>query len=313
MKYYTDETMQQIIHELQVELLKSEPDALISFQVINPDILSSAYAGKRITLEGRDYIYRGYKAWVDLAQLLFCKMRTPKVVSDSIVELSFTKLNRDDSFHTTQVEDISEKYGTESHFSEILKSEEPAFAFAYLKALEAVKIGERLRVLNLGINTGDEFETIKKMLGIETFSKIDFTGIDHSQSAINMAKDRFPTGNMHFFAHDINQIDELKLEKFDLIVSIGTLQSPSINFKPFFSSLVQNYLSRDGAVILGFPNCRWIDGEMVYGAKAPNYAYSEMSIVIKDIYYCKKYLQQHKFRVTVTGKDYLFLTATSIR
>ncbi|MGE4473070.1 MAG: methyltransferase, partial [Sulfuricurvum sp.] len=32
----------------------------------------------------------------------------------------------------------------------------------------------------------------------------------------------------------------------------------------------------------------------------------------KDIYYCKKYLQQKKFRVTLTGKDYLFLTATKI-
>lgn len=313
MKHYTDETMQEIITELKSELLSSEIDDVISFEVINPDISSSSYAGKRIAVDGKAYIYRGYKAWVDLAQLLFCKILTPKIINESIIQLTFKKLNRDDSFHDTKVDDAREKYGVDSHFSEISKSEEPAFAFAYLKALEAVKVGQRLRVLNLGINTGNEFETIQEMLGNETFSKIDFTGIDHSQSAIAEAKERFSTDNMHFFAHDINDMDELKLEKFDLIISIGTLQSPSINFKPFFSSLVQKYLSRDGAVILGFPNCRWIDGEMVYGAKAPNYSYSEMSIVIKDIYYCKKYLQQHKFRVTITGKDYLFLTATSIR
>ena len=313
MKYYTDESMQTIIKELQSKLLELKEDSVISFRVINPDIVSSTYAGNIVTIEGKDYLYRGYKAWVDLAQLLFCKMLTPIVVTESIIELHFVKLNYNTSFHQSTLEDKREKYGVESHFSSIVKSEEPAFMMAYLKALEAVKVSTRKRVLNLGINRGDEFEAIEKMMEPSCFTQIDFTGIDHSKSAIDFAKKRFPNENMHFFDHDINHIDELNLEKFDLIVSIGTLQSPSINFKPFFGSLVQNYLNRDGAIILGFPNCRWIDGEMVYGAKAPNYSYSEMSIVIKDIYYCKKYLQQHKFRVTITGKDYLFLTATSIR
>jgi hypothetical protein len=77
--------------------------------------------------------------------------------------------------------------------------------------------------------------------------------------------------------------------------------------------IVQNYLKKDGSMILGFPNCRWIDGEMVYGAKAKNYSFSEMSLLYKDVIFCKKYLQQKKFRVTITGKDYIFLTATSIR
>ena len=78
-------------------------------------------------------------------------------------------------------------------------------------------------------------------------------------------------------------------------------------------SLIQNQLEKQGAIILGFPNCRWIDGDMVYGAKAPNYNFSEMSILYNDVIFCKKYLQQKKFRVTITGKDYIFLTGTSIR
>jgi len=100
--------------------------------------------------------------------------------------------------------------------------------------------------------------------------------------------------------------------KFDVIISIGTLQSSTINFKPFFMDLVQNYLEKNSAIILGFPNSRWIGGEMVYGAKAPNYVMSEMSLVLNDIIFAKKYLQQHKYRVTITGKEYLFLTATKI-
>jgi hypothetical protein len=76
--------------------------------------------------------------------------------------------------------------------------------------------------------------------------------------------------------------------------------------------VVQNRLKRDGAMILGFPNCRWIDGEMIYGAMMKNYSFSEMSNLYKDVNFAKKYLQQKKFRVTITGKDYIFVTATSI-
>jgi hypothetical protein len=310
MKHYSMQTMQSIINDLQEELLSSDK---VSFEVLNPDIITSTYAGTSVHVNELDYTYRGYKAWVDLAQLLFCKMKTPQLISEEIVKITFEKLDLKDSFHTKEVEKVSEKYGVSSSFSKIHKSEEPAFIYTYAQALKAVKVDQKKRVLNLGVNSGDEFETISELVGQEKFDEIDFTGIDHSQSAIQEAKRRFQGDNMNFYAHDINEIDSLDLEHFDLIISIGTLQSPSINFKPFFMSLVQNYLTRDGAIILGFPNCRWIDGEMVYGAKAPNYSYSEMSIVIKDIQYCKKYLQQKKFRVTITGKDYLFLTATSIR
>jgi hypothetical protein len=137
-------------------------------------------------------------------------------------------------------------------------------------------------------------------------------GVDHSKSAIHYAKSCFPEENVTLYAHDINDLERLKLGKFDLLISIGTLQSPGINFKPFLMSLVQNYLEKDAALILGFPNSRWIGGEMIYGAKAPNYAMSEMSLLFNDVIFCKKYLQQHKYRVTLTGKQYIFLTATKI-
>ena len=77
-------------------------------------------------------------------------------------------------------------------------------------------------------------------------------------------------------------------------------------------SLVQKYLTPNGAFILGFPNSRWIDNELIYGAKAPNYPYSEMSLLFNDVIFAKKYLQQKKFRVTITGREYIFLTATKI-
>jgi len=305
---FTTQTMQEILPLLQNSLHSHDS---ISFSVLNPD-LSHGYAGKLVEVDGKKYLYRGYKAWVDLSELLLCKMLTPKEEGSALVTLSFEKLEREDSFHIDSKSIKEEKYGVSSHFFEIHKMEEPAFFYYYHQALQNVKIATRKRILNLGINRGDEFQVIKNLLDIKEYENSTFVGIDHSKSAIAYAKEKFKENNVQFYAEDINEIDKLNLGKFDLLISIGTLQSPSINFKPFFMSLVQNVLEKEGAIILGFPNSRWIAGELIYGAKAPNYAMSEMSLLFNDVIFCKKYLQQHKYRVTLTGKQYLFLTATKI-
>jgi len=305
MIHFTQQTMQTILTQLQNALLKEES---ITFTILNPD-LHDTYAGNTVTIEGKCYLHRSYKAWLDLAELLMCKILTPEKVTEHLVQLTFVKLGTD-SFHTETKD--SEKYGIQSHFSQIHKMEEPAFFFYYVQALKNVYIEKRKRVLNLGINRADEFEVIKNILDTNKYENMNLVGIDHSKTAITYAKNVFPESNVTFYTHDINDLDVLQLGKFDLLISIGTLQSPSINFKPFFMKLVQEYLEQDSAIILGFPNSRWVGGEMIYGAKAPNYAMSEMSLLFNDVIFCKKYLQQKKYRVTITGKQYIFLTATKI-
>ena len=305
---FINESMYEIAETLKQSLQKRES---VSFEVINPDCAKSAYAGQKIEIEGLHYVYRGYKAWTDLAELLFCRMLTPSLKDGNRVEITFEKLNREASFHKNLSSD--EKYGVESTFFQINKHEEPAFLLPYQHALQNVKIQNRKRVLDLGVNSGDEFQLIKELLTEQAYSELELVGIDYCASAISYAQQRFPEKNVRFIEHDINHLDDLALGRFDLIISIGTFQSPNIAFKPFFMSLVQNHLTDEGAMILGFPNCRWIDGEMIYGAKVPNYSYSEMGVLYSDVIYCKKYLQQKKFRVTLTGKDYVFLTATKIR
>ena len=302
---FTTQTMQEILPILQSSLKDKNS---ITFEVLNPDS-SEGYAGHRVEIDNQTYIHRSYKAWTDLAELLHCKMLTPKEGTYPCIQLTFKKL-QDDSFHNDSKH--SEKYGTNSNFAQIHKMEEPAFFYYYNQALDNVNLAQRKRILNLGVNRADEFEVIKNKLDIKEYKNIKLVGIDHSKSAIAYAKKVFVEDNVRLYAEDINKIDSLELGQFDLLISIGTLQSPSIDFKPFFMKLVQEYLSKDAAIILGFPNSRWIGGEMIYGAKAPNYAMNEMSLLLNDIMFCKKYLQQKKFRVTVTGKQYLFLTATKI-
>ena len=289
------------------EQLSSQAE--LQFEVLSPDLYSGSYAGKEVTLNGNPYLYRSLRSWMDMATILNCRMLTPTIASEETILLHFQKLNTD-SFHQESPEDKSEKYGTTSRFSDINKNEEPAFLSAYTQALDVAKVESKKRVLNLGVNRGDEFALIQELLSQETFENIEFVGVDHSISAIETAKNRFSTPNMHFYSHDINKINELKLGKFDLIISIGTLQSPGINYKPFLMELVKNYLSDDGAMILGFPNSRWIDGEMIYGAKMRNYRESDLSLLLSDIDYAKRYLQQKKFTVRINGKEYIFLTAS---
>ncbi len=292
MHYFKSETIYEIYTILDKEIKKLSPNEIYYFSILNPDEIKS--------------VFGGYKALVNLCEILFCKMTTPIILENNIVKIGFKKLDTSNSFHTS-LENNREKYGKDSVFATINKNKEPSFVVSYIKALRHIKLEKKYRVLNLGINKADEFEIIDEVFCTKN---IEFVGIDYCKSAINEANKKFENKeNFKFFAHDINRLEELNLGKFDLIISIGTLQSSNIDFKLTFMNLVQNYLQKEGSLILGFPNCRWIDGEMVYGAKMPNYNFSEMTLLIKDIYFCKKYLQQKKFHVLLTGKEYIFLSA----
>jgi 2-polyprenyl-3-methyl-5-hydroxy-6-metoxy-1,4-benzoquinol methylase len=202
----------------------------------------------------------------------------------------------------------STKYRPTGIFSRIDKREEPDFLYHYLQALDEVKIEARKRILDLGVYRGDEFRVILERLGGEEIP--DMIGIDHDIDAIAYAQAHIPEATFHL--HDINGLASLDPGRFDLLISIGTLQSPGIETKPLVMELVQHHLTDDGAIIFGWPNSRWIDGELIQGAKAPNYPFSELSLLIKDLHWIKKYLQQHRFRVRIFGQSYLFLVATKI-
>ena len=304
---FSFEPLYKIIETLKKELeYKNE----IQFCVLDPDISPGSYNGEKFFINNKTFIYRGFRSWVDLAGILECRILTPLKNDDHTVTIKYKKIDKNSSFHNDSA--ANEKYGADSIFAKINKNEEPSFLHYYMQALKNTKINEKNSILNLGINKGDEFEVIKNIS--DNFCSKKLTGIDYSPSIIKKACEKFSEdGNISFLCADINKLNDLGLGKFDLIISIGTLQSTNVEFKPLFMSLIQNYLFEKGALILGFPNCRWIDGEMIYGAKSKNYSFAEASLLHKDIYFCKKYLQQKKFRVTITGKDYLFLTATSIK
>jgi len=290
MKIFKDETLLEIYTFLEKKLVNS---STINFLANNPDTHPNALS---------------IKSWADTAEIFKCKLLTPKIVGNQI-KLTFKKLNQDNSFHNTKTLDKTEKYGVDSLFFNIDKNSHPYFIHSFIHALKLANVANREQILNLGINKADEFRLIKELLKAEEFNQLQLTGIDHSKTAIEYAKSNFPHPNCNFIAHDINRLLELPLPKQDLIISIGTLQSPSINYKPLLMQLVQEHLKKKSAIILGFPNSRWIEDTLIYGAKIKNYSFSEMGLLLNDIIFAKKYLQQKKFKVYISGREYLFLTA----
>ncbi len=247
---------------------------------------------------------------MDLFEYYYCSIDEIEKKENHFLIRAY-KVDISNSFHKSD-ENIETKYGKDSIFSTIDKLSQPSFLLHYKKALQNVDLIKRKKILNLGVNCGDEFEVIKKFFS--NIEEQELLGIDYCCSVIQYAKEQFiDDTNISFLQADIKNLTEHNIGKFDLIISIATLQSSNLEFNKIFMEIVQNHLEKDGAMILGFPNCRWVEDKMFYGARVKNYNFSEMSVLYKDVIFCKKYLQQKKFRVTVTGKDYIFLTATSIR
>jgi trans-aconitate methyltransferase len=161
-------------------------------------------------------------------------------------------------------------------------------------------------VLDLGVNTGDELAVLARLV-----PEPEVVGIDHSASALAVARARFPA--FRFVEADFGQLAALALGRFDLVLSLNTLQSPGIDDREVLRQIVQHHLAPRGAVILGLPNSRYVDGELSYGARMKNFRQPELGLLIKDIGFYRKYLQQHGRQVFVTGKHYVLVTGVAAR
>jgi len=135
---------------------------------------------------------------------------------------------------------------------------------------------------------------------------IDVVGIDHSASALDTARARFPA--FRFLEADLGALASLGLGTFDLVISLNTLQSPGVDDRAVLRQVVQHHLAPGGAVILGLPNSRYAGGEIAYGARMKNFRQPELGLLIKDVAFYRKYLQQHGRQVFVTGKHYVLVT-----
>src|SRR5262249_51488937 len=149
--------------------------------------------------------------------------------------------------------------------------EDPGFVIDLAEALARVALPAGGRVLDLGCNTGDVLAVMP--------AGAQLVGVHHSASAIPQAPVRGPHATP--LAGDVTKLPPLG--RFDLVISIGLLQSGALDDRALVRTVVQDLLAPTGAVIFGWPNCRYVDGEVEYGARIKNFTEPELGLVIKDV------------------------------
>ena len=291
MRRFTGEPLTAIVQFVAEILARGEVAEVV---VADPDHGAGMYAGETLG----DSIHRPWRVWVELADRLGARLGTPRL-ADGEVTLRFEPLARD---RVPERGEGRETYGTASGFARIHKLEDPGFILDLREALDRAELPAAPRVLAVGCNTGDELAIVYAAAG-----DARVIGVDHSESAIAEARTRWPAAT--FQVADVTQ--PLGLGRFELVIAIGMLQSGELDDRALLRRLVQDHLSPTGAVILGVPNCRYVDGEISFGARMRNFSQPELGLVIKDIAFYRKYLQQHHRKVFVTGRNYLFVTAVA--
>ncbi|HVV81695.1 MAG TPA: methyltransferase domain-containing protein [Kofleriaceae bacterium] len=282
----------------------------VTLRVLDPDRGRGRYAGELVDVDGVPHVHRPLRAWVDLADRLGLRLCTPRAAEAPLVELRLERLDAAARWQADAPDDVRERYGPASAYGRIRKLEEPGLAIDLAAAFRRVGLAAGARVLALGVNTGDELALLAGVVpGLAEQGTL--AGVDHSEGALAVARARFPGERHRFVAADLARLGELGLGRFDLVLALGVLQSPGVDDRALLRAAVQDHLAAAGAVVLGIPNCRYLDGELVHGARMKNFREPELGLVVKDVAFYRKYLQQHGRQVFVTGQHYLLVTAVA--
>jgi len=290
---FTTEPLREILTHLRATIAR---DTHAEILVPDPDLGIGLYPGE-LTHAGR---HRPYQVWVDVADRLGAHLLTP-TRDGNFVRLRFVRERTD---RARPGERHAERYGADSDFQRVDKREDPCFLEDLQEALARAALQPGARVLSVGVNNGRELDVLHL-----TYPSHDLhvTGIDVSDTALALARERHPR---HVFrVLDVNDLPEPELGRFDLIIALATLQSPGVDQDRVFRTLLREHLKPAGGIIIGLPNCRYAHGRVSYGARLLNYHRPELSLLLKDAALYRRHLQKHGFRVWVTGKYDVLVTA----
>lgn len=303
---FRDEPLRAIVDHVQSRLAAGAE--LVRFEVLDPDHGRGRHAGERVHIDGVGWVHRPFRVWVDLAARLGMRLRTPRLAAPPRISLELERLDVRADWHAEDVADPTEKYGAASSFARISKLEDPDFLLDLADALARIGLRADARVLELGVNRGDVLALLTELVpGLAARGTL--VGVDHSASALAAARARLPGENVRLVEADLAELGALELGRFDLVLAIDTLQSSGLDDRELLRQLVQRCLAPRGAVLLGLPNCRYLDGEVVHGARMKNFRQPELGLLVKDLAFYRKYMQQHGRAVYITGKHELLVTA----
>ncbi len=285
-------------HEPLSEILPAVRAALrergeVRLNVPDPDAGLGLYAGE----VGPGGVHRPWSVWTDLADLLGAHLLTPERGEAGRVWLGL-RLQ-----HAAPAPD-ADGYGAHSGWQRVNKLEDPVFLLTFVEALRRARPPAGGRVLALGVNAGRELEALPLAFPGQA---LEVVGVDTEASALEAARARVPHGT--FLPLDVTALPRPELGRFDLIVALSLLQSPGVRADVLLSALRRHHLTGGGGLVLGFPNARYRDGALSYGARMRNFARPDLSLLTADVTDARRDLQKRGFKVFVTGKYEVLLTA----
>jgi len=319
-KDFSNSRMQDMLQWLKREWSRLHPGDIAVFQVLDPDTAIGQYSGE----PSSNGLVRSYRSLIDLADLTGFQMLSPRRVSEPNVEIRFRRLDPSKQWPPRKA--LVRAYHNDSTYRQIVKFEEPWFCSGMEWALDFLKLKKGMKVLGIGTNRGDEWSMFQSFLPADLFESLEFYGVDIDSDAIALGRQRFSDRpNLHWIQGDISDYQMWDLPMVNIIVSIDTLQSSGLNGRELIQGMLKQLLIQAPAgpshrrsgeqptrtgLLLGFPNCRYTDGEISYGARMKNYREPDMSLLSADIDYYRKMLQKKGFTVRVSGKYTIFLVAT---
>lgn len=266
----------------------------VTLGVPDPALGVGLYAGEvRVNAED-EFPHRPWTVWTDLADLLDAHLLVEEVRGG---EARLTFRRRSGRLDTAQ------DYGADSEFARVNKLEDPVFLFTLVEALRRVSPPAGGRVVALGVGSGRELDALALAFPDTNFEVV---GLDLDASALAVAQARH--SGYTFRQQDINALPS-DLGRFDLVLALSVLQSPGVSLDGVLRTIHREHLQAGGGLVLGFPNARYSGGELSYGARLRNFARPDLSLLFADVAQTRRYLQKHGYKVFVTGKYEVLVTA----
>ncbi|ADY27091.1 Methyltransferase type 12 [Deinococcus proteolyticus MRP] len=262
----------------------------VGFSVPDPDLGLGLYAGET----GPAGRHRPWAVWTDLADLLDAHLLIGRREAGKVRLTLRPRAGRLDT---------ARDYSAGSEFARIDKLEDPVLLFTLVEALRRAAPPEGGRVLALGVGSGRELDALTLAF---PGRRLEVLGLDLDTSALAAAQVRHP--GFTFQQRDIGALPA-ELGRFDLVLALSVLQSRDVSLDGVLRTLHRSHLNPSGGLVLGFPNARYSGGEVSYGARLRNFARPDLSLLFADVAQARRYLHKHGFKVFVTGKHEVLVTA----
>ncbi len=274
---------------------------------------------------------RDWRAWLDLADAVGARMRTPRPVGGPRprrLRVPYVLLSGESEVHADGGRPDG-RYAPGGAFARLRKHEHPGFLLPFLDVVAFAAPRPSRRVLVVGCHRGDEIEALTRLRPPVPPSRV--TGLDREAAALDEARRRFP--DARFVQTDLRDLcspSDLAFDaepdrasssepdvasdpegghRFDLIVAIDVLQSPGIDGPAVLRTLVRELAAPSGGLVIGLPCSRFRGGEVVWGARTRNFAEVDLSLVVRDLAGHRRYLHQQGYRTRIGGRYDLLLTA----